>query len=45
MKQKLPIEGLELYLNIANLNEAIDITRKEDSIDMIPILLKKCMRI
>ena len=28
MKQKLPIEGLELYLNIANLNEAIDITRK-----------------
>ena len=28
MKQKLPIDGLELYLNIANLNEAIDITRK-----------------
>ena len=28
MKQKLPIEGLELYLNIANLNEAIDVTRK-----------------
>jgi TonB-dependent receptor len=28
MKQKLPVDGLELYLNIANLNEAIDITRK-----------------
>ena len=28
MKQKLPIEGLELYLNVANLNEAIDVTRK-----------------
>jgi len=28
MKQKLPLEGLELYLNIANLNEAIDVTRK-----------------
>ena len=28
MKQKLPIKGLELYLNIANLNEAIDVTRK-----------------
>ena len=27
MKQKLPIKGLELYLNISNLTEAVDITR------------------
>ena len=27
MKQKLPVEGLELYLNISNLSEAVDITR------------------
>ena len=27
MKQKLPVKGLELYLNISNLTEAVDITR------------------
>jgi hypothetical protein len=27
MKQKLPVNGLELYLNISNLAEAIDINR------------------
>jgi len=27
MKQKLPLKGLELYLNISNLNEAVDINR------------------
>ena len=27
MKQKLPIKGLELYLNISNLTEAVDIRR------------------
>ena len=27
IKQKLPIKGLELYLNISNLTEAVDITR------------------
>ena len=27
MKQKLPIEGLELYLNISNLTQAVDIRR------------------
>jgi len=27
MKQKLPVKGLELYLNISNLTEAIDVTR------------------
>ena len=27
MKQKLPIKGLELYLNVSNLTEAVDITR------------------
>ena len=27
MKQKLPIKGLELYLNISNLTQAVDITR------------------
>ena len=29
MKQKLPIKGLELYLNISNLTEAVDITGTE----------------
>ena len=28
LRQKLPINGLEIFLNIANLNEAIDVTRK-----------------
>ena len=27
MKQKLPVKGLELYLNISNLTEAIDVNR------------------
>ena len=27
MKQKLPVEGLELYLNVSNLTEAVDIQR------------------
>ena len=27
MKQKLPVKGLEIYLNISNLTEAIDVTR------------------
>jgi hypothetical protein len=27
MKQKLPLKGLEIYLNISNLNEAVDINR------------------
>ena len=27
MKQKLPVEGLELYLNISNLGEAVDVYR------------------
>ena len=27
MKQKLPVKGLELYLNISNLTEAVDIRR------------------
>ena len=27
MKQKLPVKGLELYLNISNLTEAVDINR------------------
>ena len=27
MKQTLPVKGLELYLNISNLNEAVDINR------------------
>ena len=27
IKQKLPIKGLEMYLNVNNLTEAIDITR------------------
>ncbi|MFL2983657.1 MAG: carboxypeptidase-like regulatory domain-containing protein [Candidatus Neomarinimicrobiota bacterium] len=27
MKQKLPIKGLEMYLNVSNLTEAVDITR------------------
>ena len=27
VKQKLPVKGLELYLNISNLTEAVDITR------------------
>ena len=27
MKQKLPVKGLELYLNISNITEAIDVTR------------------
>ena len=27
MKQKLPVKGLELYLNVSNLNEAVDINR------------------
>ena len=28
LRQKLPINGLEIFLNVANLNEAIDVTRK-----------------
>ena len=28
VKQKLSVNGLEIFLNIANLNEAIDVTRK-----------------
>ena len=40
MKQKLPIKGLELYLNISNLTEAVDITRlRGDLIHMIQILM------
>ena len=27
MKQKLPVKGLELYLNVSNLTEAVDIKR------------------
>ena len=27
MKQQLPVKGLEIYLNISNLNEAIDVNR------------------
>ena len=27
MNQKLPIKGLEMYLNVSNLTEAVDITR------------------
>ena len=27
MKQKLPVKGLEMYLNVSNLNEAIDVNR------------------
>ena len=27
VKQKLPVKGLELYLNVSNLTEAVDITR------------------
>jgi len=27
MRQKLPVKGLEIYLNISNLTEAIDVTR------------------
>ena len=27
LKQKLPIKGLELFLNVSNLNEAIDVNR------------------
>ena len=27
LKQKLPVKGLELFLNISNLNEAIDVNR------------------
>ena len=27
MKQKLPVKGLEIYLNVSNLTEAIDVTR------------------
>ena len=27
MKQKLPVKGLELYLNISNLGEAVDVNR------------------
>jgi len=27
MKQKLPVKGLELYLNVSNLTEAIDVNR------------------
>ena len=39
MKQKLPIKGLELYLNISNLTEAVDIEGFVDIITFDPNFL------
>ena len=43
LKQKLPIKGLELFLNVSNLNEAIDVNRLRGSTEQTQILQTNSM--